>query len=401
MRVKFTMKYRAMKWSAVGCLLALAGCSGGGDDDSTNGGSSGTSTTSGTGGTNPGSGATGGTGATGGAGGSTGGTGAMMGGTGGGTSGTGGGTSGTGATTCGETKITTTAADNYKFHSTLTIDVTKVKPSSELTFSWGGLTTDLLGHPVDLSKVGMVEIGLWNLTLEQFETKLNNDSLAQSDLAIIATILPPTPTTTTGSIYDLTESGEPVDKAEIDKYLDITQFPPENHVYTAMVAYGTALGKDTRMIQGFQLDSSSTNTMVTVTDASTQLELTADLHTLTSPMVPANTPGITIDWNTLQNTAADQPFDPQQITEVRVGKYALSPAEMETKDNFLNLDTIATTMYRANVDAGTSFDLSMTKDDAGNPFPGVDASGTWIVALNCGACANPAPWYMTVLRPCQ
>jgi hypothetical protein len=373
------MIQRVLQASVVGFLFALAGCSSTSDDDST------------------------GAGATGGTGGSTGGTGGSSGMSSGGTAG--GGTSGTGSAMCAAT-ITANTANNYTFSSTLTINVTPVAPSSDLKFDWSGVTTDLLGHPVNMSDIGMLEIGLWkNLTLAQYEKKLNDDTLAQSDLAIIA-LIPTTPGVTTGDIYQLVPAGgmvgtAPYTKAQIDPFLDINTYPPATNLYTAMVANGTDVGQGTRMIQGFQLDASSTNTQVNVTSTSTALSMTADLHSLTSPTVPMGNPALTVDWTNMTTTAAGLPFDPTQITELRVGKYAITPTAMEMQSNFLNLDTIATTMYRAAVTAGTTFDLSQAKDMvSGASFPGIDATSTWIVALNCGDCANPAPWYMTVLKPC-
>jgi hypothetical protein len=353
-----TMLHRAIQASLVGCAFAVAGCGGGGDT--------------------PGAAGTGGTAGTG------------------------------GAATCSPAATITAAPDNnYKFHSELTIDVTKVKPSAEIHFDWSGVTTDLLGHPVNLADIGMVEIGLWQLTLEQFQKKLNDDSLNQQDLAIIATIIPSSPAQTTGSIYDLTEMGEPITKANIDGYLDINAYPPANHLYTAMVANGTVLGQGTRMIQGFQLDASSMNTDVKVVNTSTSLTMSADMHSLATPNVPVANPAVTVDWtdmdtsvNPANTTAAGLPFDPTQITELRVGAYSMSLSDMEKQSNFLNLDMLATTLYRAEVTAGTKIELSRAKDPMGNAFPGFDSTHTWIVALNCGECANPAPWYMTVVKPC-
>jgi hypothetical protein len=388
--------HRAIGTSLFGLIFALAGCSSKEPSDEGGTGATGGSAMQ-TGGTG-GGGATGGTGGTGGSSG-TGGT--------GGSSGTGG-TGGTGGgAMCTGTTIVASPADNYKFHSDLTINVTKVKPSSELTFDWSGVTKDLLGHDVDLSTIGMVEIALWNLTLEQFEKKLNDDSLALMNLAIIATIIPSGPTDRTGSIYELTEMGQPVVMSDIQKYLSITDFPPESHIYTAMVADGMDYGKGTRMLTGFQLDATSTNTQVNITSDSTHLMMTADMHSLVSPTVPVGNPNITIDWtnmdtdvNPANTTAAGLPFDPTQITEVRVGKYSKSIGELEMQSNFLNLDAIADTMYRASVPAGTSLDLSKAKDPNGASFPGIDATANWIIALNCGECANPAPWYLTVVKPC-
>jgi hypothetical protein len=40
-------------------------------------------------------------------------------------------------------------------------------------------------------------------------------------------------------------------------------------------------------------------------------------------------------------------------------------------------------------------------DGNGAGFPGIDDTGTWLVGLICGNCRNPAPWYMTILKPCS
>ena len=58
-------------------------------------------------------------------------------------------------------------------------------------------------------------------------------------------------------------------------------------------------------------------------------------------------------------------------------------------------------MYRGDVAAGNSLALHDLKDANGQPFAGIDGSGTWILALNCGRCANPAPWFLTELKSCK
>ena len=55
----------------------------------------------------------------------------------------------------------------------------------------------------------------------------------------------------------------------------------------------------------------------------------------------------------------------------------------------------------ADLTSSTMLDFTTLKDkDTGAAFPGVDDTGTWLVGLICGNCRNPAPWYMTILKPC-
>jgi hypothetical protein len=46
-------------------------------------------------------------------------------------------------------------------------------------------------------------------------------------------------------------------------------------------------------------------------------------------------------------------------------------------------------------------DFSSLKDKSGNKFSGIDGNGTWLLALQCGGCRNPAPLYLTIFKPCN
>jgi hypothetical protein len=66
----------------------------------------------------------------------------------------------------------------------------------------------------------------------------------------------------------------------------------------------------------------------------------------------------------------------------------------------LDLELISEDMWQADVSSGTTLAFSSLRNDAGQPFAGIDGTGTYIVALVCGECQNPAPWYLSVLSPC-
>ena len=157
------------------------------------------------------------------------------------------------------------------------------------------------------------------------------------------------------------------------------------------------IGSGIRMLQSFELDPSSSNTTVTMTNSSTTLTYSANLHSLHPTGVPAGKANLTLDWGQIQTNALGQPFEPTAIANAIVGHYTQTPAELETK--FLDLQTIATQLYKAEIPYGSVLDFTTLKDDAGNSFTGVDSNGTWLVALICTNCRNPAPYYLTVLEP--
>jgi hypothetical protein len=307
-----------------------------------------------------------------------------------------GGTAGMPAATC-ETAIVTSPDKNYEFHSELTVNVTPVKPSTELTFDWSGVKTDFLKRNVDLNNVDMIEISLWEMSVDAFETGLNNDTLMNP--IVIADIRPPKGTTT-ASIFGLNVPAGPLDQETILNYLDPANYPPENHMYAVMVANGFEYGQNTYMLGGFKLDPASTTTNVAVTSESTKVEFTAKIAGRPVTNIPAGTGAVTIDWGKMKTTASGGEFIPSSITRFRVGHYTQSVTELEG-DNFLQLDEIAAEMYEAKVDVGTKISFDKAVDmKTGKTFAGIDDTGTWLVALNCGACQNPAPWYLSILKPC-
>lgn len=394
------MKSNSSRWLAaclwcVGCFTDVgvgtrdaAGAGGEGADRSQTGGTGATgqggTSTSGAGG-----GTTGGTAGSGaiGTGGTSAGSAAMTGGT-----GTAAGTGGTASNSVCTTSLQATEASNYSVATAFTLDVVAVKPTPDLNVDWSALTTDFRGRPVE--GIDMVELALWPLDLPTFERQLTDDTLANP---IVIVWLLPESGATSANLQDVMVPDGPLDAATLAQYFDIENYPPSNHVYTIMLANGTDLGKGTRMLKAFQLDPASDNTDIVVDSTSTELTASANLHTLEPHAVPTSTPNIVIDWTYLRLTGAGGDFIPSLITRVDVAKFSGSVSELEA--GFFALDELADERYTASVEVGTKLDLSLTRD-GNRSFPGIDSSGTWLLALSCGACQNPAPWYLTVLEPC-
>jgi hypothetical protein len=309
-----------------------------------------------------------------------------------------GGTSGSGGNPACPTTIVANQANNYSFSSTLTFPPISVQPDTELTFGWSGVTTDFLGHELDpMAGITSINVILWNLTQEDLELKLNADTLLMRDLGVIATLFTER-MMTEGSLFDFTSAGMAITPEDILPYLDADAFPPEGNTYTAMIADGVELGEGTRMIQGFKLDPASTNTHVELTNTSTALEYMVNLQNHTRTNVPMGTANVTIDWGDMTVNALNNEFIPNEITEALVAYFTEPVADLEAQ--FLDLELIAEGMWRGPVESGTSVALSSLTNESGQPFTGIDGNGTWIVALICGSCRNPAPWYLSILAPC-
>jgi hypothetical protein len=307
--------------------------------------------------------------------------------------------SGSPSPTCTNGTMVAAEANNYGFKSSIKLHPVTVKSMSDLTFDWGGVTKDFLGHAVDPVKdLNSIFVLLVNLPVAQLETQLDNDTFSQASIQITPPPLFSPNGQTSGSMFEnFTVGGETIDLTTAGPYLDAATYTPANSTFAIVAQTGPNLGSNIRMLQQFQLDDSSTNTMVTLTNSSTTLTYTADLHSAHPTGVPAGTAALTLDWSQIPTNALGNPFDATSITSAIVGHYTQSLSELEGQ--FLDLQTIAQDLYTAPTPYGTTLDFTTLMDSAGNPFTGVTSDGTWLVGLICGMCQNPAPWYLTVLAP--
>jgi hypothetical protein len=304
------------------------------------------------------------------------------------------------ASTCAGPQLVADPANNYWFRSTLTLPPVLVKPDSNLKIEWAGLTQDFMDHELNpLTGIDTANVILWKLDEQELATLLNADQLSQR-YAEIPVAIDTNHSITSAMLFDfLPPTRERLDEAQMLTYLSVANYPPADHTYTVILAVGDlASGGDARMLQAFKLDPSSTNTTVTLTNDSTGLTYQANLHDLAPTRVPVGTSALGIDWTNLQETALGTEFLPAQITRARIARYDETPAELEA--NFLDLELDAELAFETAVERGTSITFDRFSTAAGQSFTGIDASGTWVLALFCGICRNPAPWYLTILAPC-
>ena len=301
---------------------------------------------------------------------------------------------------CFGANVTANEANNYSFTSTITLSPVTVKDMSNLMFDWSGVSKDFLGHSLTpATGLNSAIVMLWDLDRSHLETALIADMLFTSDLIVSPPLSLALSGQTSANLYDFTINGTALEPAMFNQYFDSTLYTPANSTFLVGVQQGTELGRNIKMLQAFQVSASSSATKVTLTNDSTKLSYSANLHNLTITGVPGGTPALMLDWTAMHTNALGAPFAEGSVTSAVVGHYTQSPGELESK--FLDLDTLATNYYRANIDSGSVLDFTTLKDDkTGASFPGITADGTWLVGLICGNCRNPAPWYMTILKPC-
>jgi len=364
----------------------LLACSGGGDDDSGAGGSAGTGGSSGSGGSGP------------------------------------------GAQCITGTTATLQAASNYTFTSNITLIPTKVKANEpSLDFDWSGVTTDFLGRKTDPAKdIDSTLLVILSLTVDQFEQHLNADDGTLTQFNQGALQLLTNKTLTKGNLEDFGVPTQPQNtyktsadvKKGVDDYLNPAVSDPTKTILALMPSVGTDPGSGAKMIQVFTVDTASTTTSLALgsntrtaaganghtggtTGPSMNVTYDTSLQKLTPIGLPAGNPNIMVDWSKLTTNGLGRTWQSRSITKLTVGHYTQSLTDLE--NDFFDLETIATSLYSEYVPSDDPISLSGLKDAQMNAFPGIDDSGTWIMALFCDPkyCGNPAPWFLTVLKTCK
>jgi hypothetical protein len=241
-----------------------------------------------------------------------------------------------------------------------------------------------------------------NITPEELVEDISTEDIDYGFL-LVPSMLKTDNAITSANLFDLTgPGGVPLTEEELLSYVDTDTYSPDNHVYQVMLAEGLVLGSGTRLLHFVRLDPEETNTLVTLTDDSTVLDYAVDLTSSQKIGLPPERSDIVLDWtddSLLTKNAIGNEFKPTAITRVMVGHYPdLTLAEIE--EQFLQIDTIAQDLWTAGISAGTRISLSELQTEDGKPFTGIDRQGTWLVALVCGSCALPTPWFIGVLESC-
>lgn len=302
--------------------------------------------------------------------------------------------------------VVITDPTNYTLSDSFALQHVVLANHDDLVFDWSKLTVDFFGQPVNpATDINTVSISLWNLTPSDIEQALKVDDL-NSMLASMAGIITTYPdgTYTQMDLLGFNELGNPLPTDQLWSRFDTTtpmyQYPQDQYTFLAMAQSGTDIGKKPHSIALFNIDPSSTDGELDLTNDSTKLTYAVDLEHAQPMLVPAGVPQLTVDWSQMTTNCLGNFYDYSRITEAAVAHFS-NKSLPELQADFLDLETIADGWWSGAPPPGPTIDLSTLTDANGAAFPGIDGNGIWMAALFCGGCNNPAPWSITILEPCD
>ena len=287
------------------------------------------------------------------------------------------------------TELLLTDANNFAYTGALDVPSARTADAVDLRFDWSALTTDMLCH--DLDPVADVDnlsmLYFPNLSEAEIEAGMQANALIQVDLG--AYVSRPVGDETAAQLSEFTFFGTDVD-AEA-QYVDSTG------TYLLLITTGTTIGVGTRTLTFLDPDPTATLTDVNLVDNCDIVDFDADLLSLEPVRVRVGGPW-QLDWSALTRDGQGNALDLGTIDRVMLGRYEGVSAE-QLQANFLDFEQLASETWSLELTAGATADLSALVGVDGAPFVDLSAPGIWFLALRCSLCANPAPVFLTELRP--
>ncbi len=271
-------------------------------------------------------------------------------------------------------------ANNYALESSLAIQSTPLAERSDATLDWSGLTTDLQGHDLDpVADIDVLTLLAFELTEAEVEAALATDTLSQSDMALYVSL--DTEGRTSASLSELSLFGNDID---VEQY-----FEEGSGAWLLTVNTGTTPGVGARMV-GFLAPSADAQAdQAALTDDSAELFIDVDLLSLDPVAVSADTTQLDLDWSQLTVNAQGNTMVSGAADQVMLGRYDTLAAE-DLQDAFLDLELLADQTWTVDIDGGSAASVT--------DFGTLDADATWVLALRCTTCSNPAPLFLTFLE---
>lgn len=276
--------------------------------------------------------------------------------------------------------------NNYTYEGTLDVPVYPTVSRTDVEVCWGGLTKDLLCHDLEPS-TEIIDAILVRMNIDEATTEehLVEDTVYTSDFTGYVDFRPETGDVC-ANLTDFTLDGSPFSTE--DEYV-------EDLLYMITLSDSFSLGTGTRMIAFLAPSTTSDVASVEVQDVGCDmLEYTADLAGAT-PVTLGSEPWIA-GWTQLTRDGMGNPLKQEKIDSLMIGYYeGETPESLQTQ--LLDLELIADELYELDLEGASAADLTDATGANGN-FSGLTGDGTWLLALRCNSCYNPAPKFLGVLQ---
>ena len=287
---------------------------------------------------------------------------------------------------CNGALIVLEDSQNYYFETEMDVNSVQVPNCESSPVCWTNLTVDLQGNEIDpTSDIDILRLVRFHeFTQDDVLERLADNTLPQFEI--------------TGYVEYEPTTGETC--CEIADFGFVgTPFPYESEFCEGggswLLSALTELC-EYRMVTFVEPIEGAKPATIHLENDSASLELNLDLGAGETIRID-RAESYTVNWMDLTTDGQGNTFSLSNVDQLAVARYSLSVSELENQ--FLDLQYIAEELYEADVEGLGEIALEEAVDANGNAFAGFEKSGTWLLALRCSTCPNPAPLFLGGLEP--
>lgn len=283
-----------------------------------------------------------------------------------------------------------TDAHNFSYTGDVDVPSAVTVSGQDITICWDQVSDDMQCHDVDpvadFDNIGLARFP--HKTQADVELGLSENSLLMADVDGYVE-WNTDHSSTCVQLADFSFFGTPINVPK--------EYNADGGTYMLMLTEGQEPGIGARAITFLEPRVDSDVTQVDMQGSCGLLDFAASLEALTPLDVPAAGPWVA-DWSALTKDGIGADLRLENIDRLMIAFYeGQTPADLQTR--FLDLEIIQTASYELALPGGSTADLADASSASGAAFPGFSGDGTWLIALFCGRCYNPAPVFLTVASP--
>lgn len=278
--------------------------------------------------------------------------------------------------------------NNFRYEGDVSVPSVTTVSGQDITICWDQIRGNIQCHDID-PVIDVDNLGLARFpykTQADVEQGISLNSLLQADIDGYVEYNTDHVETCV-QLSEFSFFGTPIDVP--------SEYVADGGTYMLMLTEGLEPGINAKVITFLQPSLDSDNTRVDVPDSCGLLDFSATLTDLVPLTVPAAGPWV-VDWSALTHDGIQAPLVLSSIDRLMVAYYEGKTPE-ELQGQFLDLEIIMDRSYTMDLPGGTVADLSKATGADGT-FPGFEGEGTWLLALFCGRCYNPAPVFLSVVQ---
>ncbi|MFZ5479780.1 MAG: hypothetical protein ACOZNI_23650 [Myxococcota bacterium] len=290
---------------------------------------------------------------------------------------------------CPDDTVAVSDAHTYSLRAELALGSADVAAGEDVTVTFADVTRDLRGAPLDVASdvVAVALVRFPSLTADEVEHALAHDEVLMSDVGDYRVV-----ETGGRSSVRLSEA------SYLGNPFDVSDLAEGSGTWLVTLNGGLEPAEDVRQLAAIVPRSDATGHELDVAAAATTLALDVELEALAPLVLPAEGT-VTLDLTGLTRDGLGDPFDPEDVEEVWLARFAeteLSALEA----GFVTLEDTAEALWKQPHDGAATVVLDALRSAGGDAFVGYSGEGLWLLALVCPSCTNPSPEILTVVEPC-